>query len=194
MAKKRQTPRPQDRARVQRTVSLRIKDIRRSGVSQREIADRLGVNVSTVRRWENQERTANRQSREAIYRLWRRTPKRLGVPGAVVNLSEYFKRVWFDENGVNLPLNYRPVPTYEWPTVGAPVTLTVFGEAETTGEQGGEEWIDANMTVRGLRSGDDLAAAVERRFLEYVETLNRRYKVQLLKYTMKRVLLRWRNL
>lgn len=186
MAKKRQTPRPQDRARVQRTVSLRIKDIRRSGVSQREIADRLGVNVSTVRRWENQERTANRRSREAIYRLWRRTPKRLGAPGARVDLTGYFKRVWFDGR-INTPLNFRPVPSYDFPD-SAPVVVTwrVMAEWIDAGGSSGDE-VTVNVNVG---PGADLAGAVEDSFTAWVSKAQRSF-TQLLKATMEAVVLRW---
>lgn len=186
MAKKRQTPRPSDRARVQRTVSSRIKDIRRSGVTQRELADRLGVNVSTVRRWENKERTANRRSREALYGIWKRTPKTLGAEGARVDLTPFFKRVWFDGR-VNLPLNFRPVPSYQFPD-SAPVVVTWRVKAE---------WIDAGgsggdvVTVNvNVGPGADIARTVEESFIDWANKAQRSF-TQLLSAIMEAVVLRW---
>jgi len=193
MAKKRRTVSQRDRAKVSQTVSSRVWDLRRSGLSQQQIADRLGISRRSVRDYADRRRVPSRKVRERLYRLWRGSEKVLGRPGAVVNLTGYFRRKWFGEGGVNLPLNYRPVPSYTWPETGAPVDLIIYGTAEWIDEGGLNVEPETTFKARGLRPGDDLAAKVEERFLEWLEKARSSFS-QVLSFVMDRVFLRWRDM
>lgn len=190
MAKKRQIVAAKDRDRVSRTVSARIKDLRRSGITQKSIAERLGVNVSTVRRYENREIVPDRRKRESIYRAWKSSEKRLGREGARVDLTPYFKRIWFGDGGINSPLNFRPVPRYTFPE-SAPVVVTWRVEAE---------WIDAGglagdtVTVNvNIEPGEDAGPLVNDSFTEWANKAQRSF-TQLISAKMEAVVLRWRTM
>jgi len=187
MAKKRATVSAKDRARVARTVSTRISDLRRSGLTQRAIADRFGVSRETVRRWERGTQVPDRRTRERVYGAWRRSEKRLGKEGARVDLTPYFRRLWFGEGGVQSPLAFRPVPRYTFPNSAA-VVATYRLDAE---------WIDAGGQVSdavvvnvSVGPNQDLGAAVEASFIDWANKAQRSF-TQLIKVQMVAVVLRW---
>ena len=104
-----------------RTVQARLKDLKAQGLSYAQLGRELGVSRSLVSRWASGERTPSPKARRSIYGRWRRREKRLRNPGARVDLSGYFRRVWFQNGSIQSPLNYRNVPNYEFPSTAAVV-------------------------------------------------------------------------
>ena len=63
---------PQNRAEVSRRVRDRIGELGRSGISQANIAKRLGLNTRTVERWRSGEVVPTQANRSRLYALNRR--------------------------------------------------------------------------------------------------------------------------
>lgn len=169
-----------------RTLQARLKDLRAGGLSYAELARQLGVDRSTISRYASGKRNAPADVREKIYRRWRRTDKTLRNPGAVVDLSNYFRRIWFDGTP-NLPLAYRNVPPYGFPP-SAPVVITSRFTFEII-DVGGFEKNEGSFNVN-IEPNGDIGEAVQTRFLEFVEKAQTSFK-RLLKVRREAVVIRW---
>jgi len=169
-----------------KTLQARLRDLKAGGLSYAELGRQLGVDRSTVSRWASGKRTPPPKVRRRIYGRWRRTEKRLRNPGAVVDLSGYFRRVWF-QDGPRLPLAYRNVPPYSFPST-APVVVTAR-YIMTFIDVGGLEESEGSFNVT-LEPNQDIGQAVEQRFLEFVEKAQTSFR-RLLKVVRQAVVLRW---
>lgn len=176
-----------------RTLQARLKDLRAEGLSYAELASRLKVDRSTVSRWASGKRTPSANMRERVYSRWRRLDKRLRNAGAVVDLSGYFRRIWFDDGAPNLPLAYRRVPPYDFPPSAAVVVTSRFTIEFI--DDGGFESNEGALNVT-IEPNQDIGAAVQERFLEFVvkaqsPTTAGGSDLRLLKVKMEAVVLRW---
>lgn len=169
-----------------RTLQSRLKDLRAEGLSYADLARQLGVDRSTVSRWASGKRTPPANVRERVYSRWRRRDKRLRNAGAVVDLSAYFRRIWFD-GAPNLPLAYRRVPLYDFPASAAVVVTSRFTLEFI--DVGGFESNEGSFNVT-IEPNQDIGAAVEERFLEFVLKAQTSFR-RLLKVRMEAVVLRW---
>ena len=171
------------------TVKNRIRDLKGSGVSYAEIARSLGVNRSTVMRWaKGQTRpTLSKNQREKIYRKWRKAPKSLRNSGANVSLDEYFKRVWYDSNGLNLPLNYRPIPNYDFPNQASVRVLAVFNASIV--DEGGFSKDEYAFQIT-LNPNQNIALAVQNKFFDWFNKAQTSF-TRILRVERERVLLQW---
>ena len=170
-----------------RTLQNRLRDLRAQGLSYAQLARELGVDRSTVSRWAAGKRTPDARTRERIYGRWRRRDKTLRNPGARVDLSGYFRRVWFENGAIASPLNYRNVPPYGFPSSAA-VVLTIRFTA-TISDIGGIENLETTINETYSPNGD-VASIVETRFSQYVEKAATSFR-QLLKVRREAVVLRW---
>ena len=170
-----------------RTVQARLKDLKAQGLSYAQLGRELGVSRSLVSRWASGERTPSPKARRSIYGRWRRREKRLRNPGARVDLSGYFRRLWFQNGSLQSPLNYRNVPDYEFPSSAA-VVLTIRFTA-TISDIGGIEELETTINET-VSPGGDLASLVQSRFESYVEKAANSFR-QLLKVRRDAVVLRW---
>lgn len=180
-----------------RTVQNRLKDLRAEGKSYAQIGRELGVSRSLVSRWAKGTRKPSKKKREAIYRRWRKQDKRLRNKGATVNLTSYFRRVWFENGLIQLPLNYRNIPPYDFPN-NAPVrVLVVFRELILLNGDGDIQDFGKEPSIQEtLSPNEDIAQAVERKFDEYVEQITKPTNLggsglRLLRVEIDRVLLQW---
>tara|TARA_R100000734_G_C3314586_1_gene106212 strand:+ start:260 stop:823 length:564 start_codon:yes stop_codon:yes gene_type:complete len=99
-----------------------IADLNASGISDAEIARRIGVNRSTIGRWRKGEVSPKKRGKGGrLTRLWNRSDKVIGA-GGTVNLTSFFRRVWVKDGEPILPLAIKPLPTYSWPQ-NAPVSI-----------------------------------------------------------------------
>ena len=169
-----------------RTLQARLRDLRASGKSYAQLGRELGVDRSTVSRWASGKRTPSRNVREKVYRRWRKSEKSLRNPGAVVDLSNYFRRVWYDDGPI-VPLAYRNVPPYSWPS-NAPVIVTARF-VMTVNDVGGLEELDGSLNVN-VSSNGDIGTAVEEQFLEFIVKAQTSFK-RILKVVREAVVLRW---
>ena len=104
-----------------------------------------------------------------------------------MNISSYFKRIWYDNGQIQTPLNYRNVPTWDFPN-SAPVVVTWKVKAEIV-DVGGFETLDV---VRNVPIGptDSIAQAVQESFEVFVEKSKTSFR-DLLKVVRDQVLIRW---
>lgn len=170
-----------------RTVQNRLKDLRAEGKSYAQIGRELGVSRSLVSKWAKGTRSPSKKKREAIYRRWRKQDKRLRNAGGVVDLSSYFRRLWYSNGVLNLPLNYRNIPPYSFP-INAPVRLLIVFNAEYTDEGGfnnSEFVLEASIS-----SNEDIGTIVEARFLEWFEKAQTSF-LRVLKVMRSRIILQW---
>tara|TARA_R100000654_G_scaffold52593_1_gene78707 strand:+ start:164 stop:691 length:528 start_codon:yes stop_codon:yes gene_type:complete len=170
-----------------RTVQARLKDLKAQGLSYAKLARELGVSRSLVSRWASGERTPSKRARRSIYGRWRRIDKRLRNPGARVDLSGYFRRIWFENNAISTPLNYRNVPLYDFPPSAA-VVITIRFTA-TVSDVGGIEQLETTINETVAPEGD-ISSIVQTRFEEYVSKAATSFR-QLLKVRREAVILRW---
>ena len=170
-----------------RTVQNRLKDLRAQGLSYAQLGRELGVSRSLVSRWASGERTPSDKAKRSIYGRWRRRDKTLRNPGARVDLSGYFRRIWFQNGSIQSPLNYRNVPPYGFPQSAA-VVITIRFTA-TISDVGGIEQLETTINET-LPPNGDIAAIVENRFEEYVSKAATSFR-QLLKVRRDAVVLRW---
>lgn len=183
-----------------RTVQNRLKDLRAEGVSYAQIGRDLGVSRSLVSRWAKGERTPSRNKRESIYRRWRKLDKRLRNKGATVNLTSYFRRVWVKNGVIQTPLNYRNIPSYDFPNNAGVRILVVFREIIVLNAIGEIQDFGEEPSIQTtLSPNQDIAQAVEQRFDEYVEQITFPTDVGgsglvLVKVEIDRVLLQWLKL
>lgn len=168
-------------------IRSRLRDLQDTYGSYAALARSMGVNRSTVARWASGSRTPSDRDRRRIYDRWRRSQKRLRNEGAVVNISSYFKRIWYENGQIQTLLNYRNVPTWDFPN-SAPVVVTWKVKAEIV-DVGGFETLDV---VRNVPIGptDSIAQAVEESFEEFVEKSKTSFR-DLLKVVRDQVLIRW---
>ena len=181
-----------------KTLQARLRDLKAGGLSYAELGRQLGVDRSTVSRWASGKRTPDRRTRERVYGRWRRSDKRLRNPGAVVDLSGYFRRVWFDYPNAFRPYNYRSVPRYNFPN-NAAVVVTVRFEI-TIADDGGIGTTEGTLSPNVPPNGD-IAQIVGDRFDAYINewvegvdprTGKRKYpEGALLKIVRQSVVLRW---
>ena len=172
-----------------RTLQNRLRDLRAQGLSYAQLARELGVDRSTVSRWAAGKRTPDARTRERVYGRWRRRDKTLRNPGARVDLSGYFRRVWFENGSIATPFNYRNVPPYGFPN-NAGVVITVRFEL-TLVDEGGINKQEAALNMNYPPNGD-IAQIVDARFQEYFNKWLTDYKEgTLLKFVMRAVVLRW---
>ena len=172
-----------------RTLQARLKDLRAGGLSYAELGRQLDLDRSTISRYASGKRNAPANVREKIYRRWRRTDKTLRNPGAVVDLSNYFRRVWFENGVVNTPFNYRNVPSYDFPN-NAAVVITVRFQL-TLVDEGGINKQEAALNINYPPNGD-VAQIVDNRFQEYFTKWLEDYdEGTLQKFVMRAVVIRW---
>ena len=172
-----------------RTVQARLKDLKAQGLSYAQLGRELGVSRSLVSRWASGERTPSPQARRSIYGRWRRREKRLRNPGARVDLSGYFRRIWFKDGVIFQPFNYRNVPAYQFPN-NAAVVITVRFELTLT-DEGGLNTQEASLNIT-YPPGGDIASLISNRFDEYFQKWRENYNEGTLnKFEMKAVVLRW---
>lgn len=169
-----------------RTLQSRLKDLRAEGLSYAELGRQLGVDRSTVSRWASGKRQPSAKVRRRIYERWRRRDKRLRNPGAVVDLSGYFRRVWYDERPI-LPIAYRKVPPYDFPASAAVVATARY--TMTFIDVGGLEESEGSFNIT-IGPNEDIGRAVQDRFLEFVEKAQTSFR-RLLKVRREVVILRW---
>lgn len=170
-----------------RTLQNRLKDLRAQGLSYAQLARELGVDRSTVSRWASGKRTPDARTRERVYGRWRRRDKTLRNPGARVDLSSYFRRIWYENGAIQAPLNYRTIPPYGFPSSAA-VVLTLRFSA-TISDVGGIETLETTINET-YAPGGDIGAIVESRFADYVSKAATSFR-QLLKVRREAVVLRW---
>tara|TARA_R100000734_G_C3286217_1_gene78874 strand:+ start:200 stop:733 length:534 start_codon:yes stop_codon:yes gene_type:complete len=172
-----------------RTVQARLKDLKAQGLSYAQLARELKVSRSLVSRWASGERTPSSKAKRSIYGRWRRIDKRLRNPGARVDLSGYFRKVWFKDGVVFKPFNYRNVPPYNFPN-NAAVVITVRFEL-TLADEGGINKQEASININYAPNGD-IAIAIDERFDEYFRKWIEDYQEgTLIKFVRKAVVLRW---
>jgi len=168
-------------------IRSRLRDLQDAYGSYAALARSMGVNRSTVARWASGSRRPSKRDRRRINERWRRSDKRLRNEGAVVNISSYFKRIWYDNGQIKTPLNYRRVPTWDFPN-SAPVVITWKVKAEIV-DVGGFETLDVVRNVP-ISSTESIAQAVEESFEEFVEKSKTSFR-DLLKVVRDQVLIRW---
>jgi len=114
-----------------------IADLNASGISDAEIARRIGVNRSTIGRWRKGEVSPKKRGKGGrLTRLWNRSDKVIGA-GGTVNLTSFFRRVWVKDGQPILPLAIKPLPTYSWPA-NAPVSIMAKFDSWIHKVDGGE--------------------------------------------------------
>ena len=136
-----------------------IIDLNISGLTDAEIARRIGVNRSTVGRWRKGQTEPRKNRGGGLTRLWKRTDKALGE-GGTVNLTSFFRRVWVKDGEAQLPLTIQPLPTYSFPPNAPVYMLAIFSDwiLET-----GENWPDKVLRVNlnlGETGGDKITTAL----------------------------------
>ena len=136
-----------------------IIDLHISGLTDAEIARRIGVNRSTVGRWRKGQTEPRKNRGGGLTRLWKRTDKALGE-GGTVNLTSFFRRVWVKDGEAQLPLTIQPLPTYSFPPNAPVYMLAIFSDwiLET-----GENWPDKVLRVNlnlGETGGDKITTAL----------------------------------
>lgn len=169
-----------------RTLQARLRDLKAQGKSYAQLGRELGVDRSTVSRWASGKRTPPSNVREKVYGRWRRSEKRLRNPGAVVDLSSYFRRLWFDDGPI-VPLAYRNVPSYSWPS-NAPVIVTTRFMMKVS-DVGGLEELEGSLNINVVPNGD-IGSAVEEQFLEFIVKAQTSFQ-RVLNVVKEAVVLRW---
>ena len=167
-------------------IRARLKDLQDSYGSYAELARSMGVNRSTVARWAAGTRKPSKRDRNRINDRWRRSSKKLRKEGAVVDISSYFRNLWYDGR-VNSPLNFRNIPAWDFPNDAA-VKVTWKVTAEII-DVGGFEVLDVVRNVT-LEPKGNIAAAVQDSFEEWIIKAQNSFR-QLLKVTKQAVLIRW---
>lgn len=137
-----------------------IIDLNISGLSDAEIARRLGVNRSTVGRWRKGQTSPRKGGKGGnLTRLWKRTDKALGE-GGTVNLTSFFRRVWVQDGEAQLPLTIQPLPTYSFPPNAPVYMLAIFSDwILETGENWPDKVLRVNLNV-GDTGGDKITTAL----------------------------------
>lgn len=177
----------------------RLKDLQDSYGSYAALARSMGVNRSTVARWASGSRKPSKRDRRRINDRWRRSSKRIRSKGATISLTSSFRRLWYRTDiGINVPLNYRSIPRYNWPNDFEVGVLVVFRKVLIENEEGEEEDFaqtregEPSLKIGSIRPTDDIAQMVLTRFEEYIETLMRKSgsNVKPIEIIMDRVLIR----
>ena len=168
-------------------IRSRLRDLQDSYGSYAALARSMGVNRSTVARWASGVRKPSKRDRRRINDRWRRSSKRLRNEGAVVNISSYFKRIWYDNGQIKSPLNYRNVPNWSFPN-SAPVVVTWKVKADIV-DVGGFETLDVVRNV-AISPTDSIAQAVQESFEGFVEKSKTSFR-DLIKVVRDQVLIRW---
>lgn len=142
-----------------------IIDLNISGLTDAEIARRIGVNRSTVGRWRKGQTEPRKNRGGGLTRLWKRTDKALGE-GGTVNLSSFFRRVWVQNGEAQLPLTIQPLPTYSWPT-NAPVSIVakMSNWELASGANWGDKMLSSTFSgspamIRGSTGEDEITEAL----------------------------------
>lgn len=185
---------------VRTRIKNRLKDYKASsGLTNTELAKELKISERTLYNYlrgdiANPSSKFTKNFKRRLYRRWKRSIIPLRNQGAVVDLSEYFRKVWF-ENGVFFtPYNTSPVPTYTFPPT-APVEILM--EFEVIGIVDGVETVMPSndggawsIRVENLRPNADIASEIEERFTVYYND-SVRSELQFTKIMKEKVLLRW---
>ena len=167
-------------------IRSRLKDLQDSYGSYAELARSMGVNRSTVARWASGSRKPSKRDRNRINDRWRRSSKKLRKEGAVVDISSYFRKLWYNGR-VNSPLNFRNIPSWDFPNdAGVVITWKVTAEIV---DVGGFEVLDVVRNVP-IEPKGNIAAAVQDSFEEWVGKAQTSFR-ELLKVTKQAVLIRW---
>jgi len=171
-----------------------IRDLNAAGLSNAEIARRIGVNRSQITRYKKGETSPRKggKGRKLTY-LWKRTQKTIGK-GGVVDLTSFFRRVWVNNYEPILPLAIEPLPSYTWPN-NAPVSIQAnFSEwiVEVDGiEQNRPDMILSSnfMSSQQFEAGTTGEALLQNELFTYIER-NSNY-LRLKRAVMSSVLIRW---
>jgi len=180
--------------RVEKRISNRLRDYKASsGFTNKQLADDLGVSERTLYRYlrgdiKDPSSKFTKNFKRRLYRRWKGSDKSLRSAGAVVDLSEYFRRVWFDNGVLNDPIYLRTIPRYSFPQ-NAPVTVLVKMNVQLI-EDGVEIEESFAFQIMLIEPVDTLAELVNTQFLEwYAKTVTSR--LQITKIEREGVLLRW---
>lgn len=136
-----------------------IIDLRISGLSDAEIARRIGKSRQTVYRWRTRRSEPRKRGGARLSRLWKRTDKVLGE-GGTVNLTSYFRRIWVKDGEPQLPLAIQPLPTYSFPNNAPVYMLAIFSDwILITGENWTDKVLRANLNL-GDTGGERITSAL----------------------------------
>lgn len=171
-----------------------------SGQTNKELAKDLGISERTLYNYlrgniSNPKSKFTKNLKRRLYRRWGRIDSiPLRKSGAVVDLGEYFRLVWF-ENGVFFrPYNLRDLPNYSFPPT-APVELklefkviaNVDGVEQVLPSKEGGAW---GFNIPNITPNDDLLSIINERFEAYYQSTVRS-ELGVTKIMKEKVLLRW---
>jgi len=172
-----------------------IRDLNAAGLSNAEIARRIGVNRSQITRYKKGETSPRKGGKgRNLTLLWKRTQKVIGQ-GGTVNLTSFFRRIWVKDGEPILPLAIEPIPTYSWPT-NAPISIVAtfsdwILDIDGIGQVNYPDQI-LSSTFResdSMSLGDTGEGQLESALLEYIDRTKNYQKLLLAR--MSQVILRW---
>lgn len=171
-----------------------IRDLNAAGLSNAEIARRIGVNRSQITRYKKGETSPRKggKGRKLTY-LWKQTQKTIGK-GGVVDLTSFFRRVWVDNYEPILPLAIEPLPTYTWPN-NAPVSIQAnfsewIVEVDGVEQNRPDQILSSNfMSSQQFEAGTTGEALLRNELFAYIERNNNYLRLK--RAVMSNVLIRW---
>lgn len=171
-----------------------------SGLSNRELAKDLGISERTLYNYlrgniSNPNSKFTKNFKRRLYRRWGRIDSiPLRKSGAVVDLGEYFRSVWFDNGVFFRPYNLRDLPNYSFPPT-APVELKLEFKVQAIVD-GIEQVLPSNeggawgFNIPNISPNDDILSLINERFEAYYQSTVRSV-LSVTKIMKEKVLLRW---